>query len=202
MLAAILALALSTQDEPLGWSCSAERAVEDRAYRLDRAIERGHEFFARLRISWMSNPVRTERFVEWNYGDPPLSDAPRLISFRIPATRRTSRATVRMVFPDGTGQSIVPTWETVLRRAGDSWSFDSLNPDLNRRLWAARNVRAVLEDRRHRVLGEIEMHFPESNEVMRLGAELALEVENKLADPSRPENRCSSYGEEVYADPV
>lgn len=150
----------------------------------------------------MPNSSRTERFVEWDYGDPPLSDAPRVINFQIPAARRTSRVVVRMVFPDGTEQSIAQGRGLSLLRSGDAWSFQSLDPDLNRRIWAARNLRAVVEDRRHRALGEIEMDFPASSEVMRLGAELALEVDAKLTDPSRSSNRCDPYGEEAYIDPV
>jgi hypothetical protein len=190
-------------DEPLGWSCSAQRLIEDRRYILDRSVEGSQRsYFGRFRIDWLANQFSVERSVEWSYRDLPRLEAPRSITLSVPVARRTSRATLRIMLPDGTDLPVPGISQGTLIRSANQWQFLSLDADFNRQLWAARNFRAVVEDRRGRVLGSREISFPNPGEVSRLSAELASEVEPKINDPANPAMQCSPYGEEAYVDPV
>jgi hypothetical protein len=200
-----LLLSLTLQDPIVGWRCSAERTVSDHSYQLSQAVEGRHRFPRRFRIDWLSAPFRVARFVEWIdiEGMPPR--APRTINLSVPASRRNSRALLRIVSPDGTVRLLSndpARWTIQMASSSSELLFQSLDPDLNRQLWAMRSFRVVAEDRRGRVLGALDIRFPDPAEAERLAAELHREVEGKLRDPADPANRCTSYGAEAYADPV
>ena len=197
-----LLLSFAFQDEPIGWRCGAEHAAGGRSYEVERAIEGEHRFPASIQVSWTSGS-NIERSVEWNYGLTAPPDAPRVIYFTIPMTRRKSRATLRVVFPDSTERLLDSRMD--ISRPADSgrlWIFQSLDGDVNRALWSARNFRAVLEDRRGRLLGSAEISFPDPAEVAEIVALLNREVDEKLNDPADPANECSAYGAEAYIDPI
>jgi hypothetical protein len=200
-----LLLSLTLQDPIVGWRCSVDRTVSDHSYHLSQAVEGRHRFPRRFRIDWLSAPFRVARFVEWIdvNGTPPR--APRTINLSVPASRRDSRAVLRIVSSDGTGRLLSndpARWTIQTASSTSGLLFQSLDPDLNRQLWAMRNFRAVAEDRRGRVLGALDIRFPDPAEAERIAAELDREIDGKLRDPANPANRCNSYGAEAYTDPV
>ncbi len=202
MLSLLLSLAL--QDDILGWRCSAERAVDGHVYRLSQSIERGHRYPRNLEVRWMAGPIEVVRSLDWIdiEGWPP--DAPRVITFLVPVTGQASRPVLRITFADGTGQLLTyqpPRWYLNPTR-DHRVSFSSMDRGLNRQLWAARSFRVAVEDRRGRLLGALDLSFPDPAEATRMAAELAPQIDAKLADPARPANQCSGYGEEAYVDPA
>jgi hypothetical protein len=204
MLSLLLSLAL--QAEPIGWDCSAERTLEGLVYRSRQAIESGQRFPRNFRVNWMAGPFDVAHFVEWSETAGRLPDVPRTINFSVAVSGRTSRGTLRLILPDGTEQRLAPNpaiWTVSPASASASVGlFQSLDGDLNRRLWAARRFRAVVEDRRGRVLGALDMSFPEPALVTQVAADLTREVDEKLRDPANPGNACRPYGAEAYYDPV
>ena len=134
-----LLLSLALQNDIIGWTCSAERTVDDRAYRLSQSIEGTHRYPSRFRVNWMSGPFEVERFVEWIdiEGMPP--DGPRAVAFRVPVDRRVSRPFLRIVFSDGTGQllSNQATRWYIGPSSARAISVLILDRGLNRQLWAA-----------------------------------------------------------------
>ena len=211
MLMLSLLLSLAFQDQIIGWNCDAQREVDGRVYRLLQTVE-GNERSPRvLTLSWMSGPFRVERSVEWSGfspegGLPPA--APRVLQFWVPASARRSRPALRIRWPDGTERLLSNDpgagWTISMSTppAPPRLLFSSLSRDLNQALWLARSVHAVAEDRRGRVLGTLDFSFPDPAEPAGIAAALVPEVDAKLGDPANPANRCSSYGPEVYEDPV
>lgn len=197
-----LLVSLGLQSEIIGWTCSAERTVDGRVYRSRRSIEGEHRYPGHFRISWPSGFRDAEPFVEWIEGRPP--DAPRTINFSVPLSRRASRAYLRIILPDGAERSVPNSpaiWHVSTRPTGIG-HFQSLEPDLNRQLWAAGSFRTVVEDRRGRVVGMRDISLPDPAEAVRLAAELDRQVDEKLRDPANPEMSCESYGSEAYVDPA
>ena len=148
-----LLLSLTLQDPVVGWRCSVDRTVSDHSYHLSQAVEGRHRFPRNFRINWFSAPFRVARFVDWIdvSGMPP--QAPRNVNFSVPVSRRTSGAVLRIVWPDGTGRLLSndpARWTIGRSSTTNDLLFQSLDPELNRQLWAARNFRVVAEDRRGR----------------------------------------------------
>ena len=201
MLSLLLSLAL--QDDIIGWRCTAEQTVADHVYRLEQSVEEDQRSPRDFRISWLSGPFVVARFIGWLDVDGMPPGPPRTINFRVSVSGRVSRPLLRLAAADGTGQllSDMPSRWTIQTSPGEV-HFQSLDPALNRSLWIARSFTAIVEDRRGRVLGRLEIRFPDPAEVTAIAAALEPEVDAKLRDPANPANRCTSYGSEAYIDPV
>jgi hypothetical protein len=199
---------LAAQDEPIGWTCNVERKEGDLVYVAQQSVEGGRRFSRTLRAKWMRDSFTEDAFVEWDSMDDPPPGVPHIINFRVPLTKRTSRLILRITFPDASTDAIVQTgntWRTSLYLSTDGAAkrpvalFQSLDRDNNRRLWAARHFRVVVEDRNGQVLGVKAIDLPDPAELMRLDNELGRALDAKLDDASK---QCSGYGPEAYVDPV
>jgi hypothetical protein len=199
-----LLLSLAVEDEPLGWRCSAERTIGDRTYRWERSIEGEHRFPPSFEVNRMSDPFTAGQSLAWNYLGITPADAAPTISFNVPLSRRSTRAVLRIVLPDGSERVFArgQRWPVAWTSSRGFGRFHSVDTGLNRILWAAGGFRALVEDRRGLELGRLEVSFPDQAEVARTRDELAREVDAMLAAPSRSPGRCFPYGEEAYLDPT
>ena len=203
MLSMLLALAL--QGSSAGWYCTAEREVEDRTYYLERSIDGLHHIGLSLSVNWTSGPSQIRRRVEWGdrgrTGELPPAP-PSWIEFSVPvsspapASASGARPVLRIRWPDGTerrlSDNLGPRGWGITRSifsSTPSVEFTSQNRDLNRALLAARTIHAVAEDRRGRVLGEVDLDFPDLDEPVRIIALLMPEAEAMLDRPLSAENR-------------
>src|SRR5205085_7919482 len=138
-----------------------------------------------LEVKWLAVRLEVVRDLDWIdiEGWPP--EAPRVISFLVPVAGQTSRPVLRITFADGTGQLLTyqPSRWYLNPTREHTVSFSTMDRGLNRQLWAARNFRAVVEDRRGRVLGALDISLPDPVEATRMAAELATEADAELADP-------------------
>ena len=203
MLSLLLSLAL--QDDIIGWRCAAERTITDHVYRLEQSVEEDQRFPRELRIAWLAGRFAIARSVSWLEVEGMPPGPPRSLVIRVRLGRRDSRPVLRLITPDGTEQVFRDnSWRLTMTVSPSPHELTvlSLDPELNRSLWSAGRFRAVVEDRRRRVLGALEMRLPAPEEAVRVAAALGPEVEAKLRDPANPANQCSSYGSEAYVDPV
>lgn len=197
--------ALALQDATAGMLCVAEREVDGRTYRLQRATNGPHHVKLSMWVNWTSGPLQIRRLIEW--GDrgqtgelPPAT--PSWIEFSVPvsspvpASADRARYFLRIRWPDGTERRLSNNpWQTGRRTfvsmqpSPPTLTFNSSNPDLNRALVAARTIHAVAEDRHGRVLGEADLDFPDPEEPVRMAALLMPEAEAMLDRSYTPENR-------------
>ncbi|WP_395612870.1 hypothetical protein [Allosphingosinicella sp.] len=119
------------------------------------------------------------------------------ILMNVPPSRFRSNTVLRVVFADGSGELLsedMARWrvERRWRATGAVGTFGSPDGPFNRRLWTERSFRLVAEDRR-RLLGTLDV-----SDLSQIAGELVRDVASRL----NPASQCSSYGSEVYEDPV
>lgn len=200
MLSLLVSFAL--QGDIIGWHCSAERSIEGRVYRWRQAIEGQQRSTRELSVS----PAQADEPADWIARASQLPDLSWSLSFSMPISRRTTRADLRILLPDGT-ERLLPNQLLIWSRSPRSSSpilghLQGLPDELDRLLWAAGGARLVAQDRRGRVLGTLEVHLPDGAEAARIAGELERETDMKLRNPGDPANQCSPYGQEAYHDPV
>lgn len=199
-------LLFAVQDEPLGWTCSIERQVGDVTFYAQQSIEDRGRFPRTLKFRWMQDSWADNGFIEWSTLGSPVPGVPRTINFRVPLLKRQSNLTLRVTLSDGATEKIgrsAQASDMALNLSSDLGrpvaSFQSLDRDINRKLWAARHFLAIVEDKKGNVLGSRSIDMPSDALVTRFDSELGSALDTKLNDA---QTQCTPYGPEAYDPPI